>query len=216
MLSLRFPHTAAGFQRRNVKNYDTEYLGLGAPSLRLMTKSAGGPFTLRGFQRRTPAQPSRWAVSEIGSIRNAGLSYSSLLHFRFPQWCGLRDVSNSRTRCRLIAFIRPMRAEVIWPLFSAASVTMRAAAWTFGIVCSDFGMSLASHAIVSLSVRSFRPSGSSIGSSNFRCALLYLLDKNRGRSFASYLFLFYLWIVDQRPTLRDHPIEDLYFRQRPL
>jgi hypothetical protein len=45
--------------------------------------------------------------------------------------------------------------KIIGPLFSAASVTMRAAAWTFCIVCSDFGISFTSQAIASLSVRSF-------------------------------------------------------------
>jgi hypothetical protein len=39
--------------------------------------------------------------------------HSSLLSFHFPQWCGFRDVSNWRTRCRLMACIMPVRAKII-------------------------------------------------------------------------------------------------------
>jgi hypothetical protein len=43
----------------------------------------------------------------------------------------------------LIACTTPIRAKILGPLFSAASVTILAAAWTFGMVCSDFGISFA-------------------------------------------------------------------------
>jgi hypothetical protein len=57
--------------------------------------------------------------------------------FRFTQRLGLREVSNSLTRCRLMACIMPIFANIIGPLFSAAWVTQWAAAF---IPCSDFGM----------------------------------------------------------------------------
>ena len=59
-----------------------------------------------------------------------------------------------------------MRANIIRPLFSAASVTQRAAVCTCFISCSAGATSFASQAIASLSVRNFLPSGNSIGSSN--------------------------------------------------
>lgn len=39
--------------------------------------------------------------------------HSSLLSFRFPQWWGLGEISNSLTRWRLIASTRPIRAKII-------------------------------------------------------------------------------------------------------
>jgi hypothetical protein len=52
--------------------------------------------------------------------------------------------------------------EIIGPPSSAARVTKCAAAWTLSILCSDFGISFASHAMASASVFSFRPSGNSM------------------------------------------------------
>ena len=55
--------------------------------------------------------------------------HSSLFSLRFPQCVVLLEV-NSLTQCRLIACIMPIRANIIGPLFSAASVTQCAAART--------------------------------------------------------------------------------------
>src|SRR6267154_2552763 len=93
--------------------------------------------------------------------------YRSSASLRRPQRWSLRSGLNTlmMTMDRLHI---PIRAKIIGPPCSAARVTKCAAVWTFSILCSDFGISFASHAMASARVLSFRPSGNSIGSSKRR------------------------------------------------
>jgi hypothetical protein len=68
----------------------------------------------------------------------------------------------------------PHPRKYLGPLFSTASVMRWAAACISFMPCSDLGISLASHAMASLSVVSLLPSGRVTGSSNLRDQLIGL------------------------------------------
>ena len=90
--------------------------------------------------------------------------HSSLFSFRFPQCVSLRDGLNSRATCRFKPRMKPMRANIVGPPFSATRIRASMTACHSGAECSAFD-SFVIWLAASFKVTRDRPRGSGIGSS---------------------------------------------------
>jgi hypothetical protein len=130
------------------------------------SRNIGSQLGLPGLNQseRDASQLLRWRQC---CDPNGFLLYRSRASLRRPQRFSFRDGSNTRSACRFRALITPIRANMVGPPRSATSMSASIAACHSGSAASFFGRPV-TYVAASRSVRSFSPSGRTIGSSNSR------------------------------------------------